>query len=105
MIIYIQSKDLDDQTEMVLHSTHKKATSKTASEMFGTDLLQCNSCNFTIQISVSAFCFIHIEGSWYLLIFSVRGHHFYVNSLVQSHFLGSVIPQPTGVRQSRVIVA
>lgn len=38
-----------------LYSTHKKATSKSASEAYGIDFLQCNSQDLTTQICNSCF--------------------------------------------------
>lgn len=80
MLIYVESLD-DHPNTKALYSTHKKATSKTTSEAYGIDLLQSNSLDFTTQICNSCFYFshfIHIQGSWYLTVFSLRIFNFYL---------------------------
>lgn len=60
---------------MALYSTHKNATPHMSSEANGIKIVQANSqdsrrqiCNYCLHFSH----FIHIQGSWYLTVFSVR---------------------------------
>lgn len=79
--------------------TKKRLFQKTASEAFGIDFLQCNSQDFTTQICNSCFHFsrfIHIQGSWYLTVFSLRIFNFFYLIILFSFlcfFFTSLLPQ------------
>lgn len=57
MLFYVKSRGLDDPNTIALYSTHNKATSKTASEAHGVDILHCNFQDSTTQICNYCFHF------------------------------------------------